>query len=183
MPSEDFLVQLRELLMDRRMWCAVGQVLAPNATDKHFAITGDDVYVDVQLSPNGEQVLCRLGTVGGGIGLGIWSIPPPGSQVAVLVPQGDVEADPVVVAVLSSGAPPDGLADGGTIVIAVKGGQQVLIHDGSASDAKPLCTKADFDNHQHLPGTLSAPSTGGQVTGSTGAPSSAAAGTQVLKAK
>lgn len=56
------------------------------------------------------------------------------------------------------------------------------VYLGDESGAKALATKDDIDKHTHLAGSLSAPATGGPVTGSTGAPSAPITGTTKVKA-
>jgi hypothetical protein len=56
----------------------------------------------------------------------------------------------------------------------------VTVYIGDESGANPLPTKADFDAHTHLAGTLA--NGGGPVTGVTGAPVAPATGTIRLKA-
>lgn len=108
-----------EVLADDRVWFAVGIVRARPNEDKHFeAITKDgklvDVSVEVDIMPRRESVTCRLGGFGGA--RGIWRIPPPGTEVAVAIPGGELEGGPVIVAVLSSRDVPAGL-DEDTLVV------------------------------------------------------------------
>lgn len=141
MSSEGYIPLLKRLLADGKVWTTVGVVKAPEG-EEHYEITDDDVYVDVKLC-SGDQVLCRLGAMGaGGAGLGLWCIPAVGTEVAVLVPRGELEADPVIVAILASGQVPDGLDGSGTTVLVVKAGATVLVHDGDAGDAVRLAKHA-----------------------------------------
>ena len=137
---------LRFVLQDQRVWTGLG-VVQPPPGETHFIIEEDDVLVEVQLMPNKEQLLCRLGSFGGGPG-GIWNIPPIGAEVAVLVPTGEFEADPIIIGTLSTGNVPDGLS-GDTIVIVARSGAQVLIHDGDSGETEPLIRKTEFDSHFH----------------------------------
>jgi hypothetical protein len=57
-----------------------------------------------------------------------------------------------------------------------------MVYLGAESNAKALATKDDIDNHTHLAGSLSAPTGGGPVTGTTGAPTAPITGTTKLKA-
>jgi hypothetical protein len=132
---------LREALADGRVWTAIGRVSRFDGEPAHFEIfpasAGEraDVIVDVELFPQGERVACRLAGAGA-----LWAIPPVGAEVAVLVPTGDYEADPIIVGVL--GFPGDGLAESTVIIVAPQGGQ-VLIHDGASGDAQALALKSD----------------------------------------
>lgn len=179
---------IREVLADRRAWVYLGIVTKFAGESSHYEIDGEDIVVDVQLAPDGYPALCRLGVSAGGPGAGVWFIPPEGAEVLVCVPEGELEADPVIVAILSTGQVPDGVAPGVT-VIAVPAGGQVLVHDGSASEAVPLATLADvqavqdaLDGHRHGPGTFAA---GGDavfgLSGSVSVP--APVGTSVIKGK
>ena len=165
------LGELREVLHDGRVWTALGVVYAPNG-QSHYSIEDNDVLVEVQLVQSGERgggelVTCRLGAVGGALAggacSGLWKVPAPGTEVAVLVPMGELEADPIIVGVLSSGGVPSEL-DADTLVlvgpkkIVVRGGdqvhiecasgQQVVIDDGSGS-TEPLVRKSEFEAHTH----------------------------------
>ncbi len=97
--------EMRQALRDRRVWTGLGVVRQfPGESSHYEELTGEDadLLVDVELMPNGERVLCRTAWT-----YGAWSIPPVGAEVAVLIPEGDFDADPIIVAVLTA---PDGLA-------------------------------------------------------------------------
>jgi hypothetical protein len=136
---------LRELLDDGKVH--VQRALVVLEGQSHFEIVegGADVLVDVELQPSQVRCTARLGGLGGGPGRGIWCIPPVGAEVVVLVPDGDLEAGPIIVGAESSGQVPDGL-DGTTIVIVPAPGGKVLIHDGDASEAQQLATLGDLNN-------------------------------------
>lgn len=148
-----------------------------------------DVFVDVVLLPGGEPAGCRLAKAMGGPGWGMWWIPPAGCEVIVLVPDGTIEADPVLLCALDNDETHPDL-DPGRIVIAAPAGGEVYITD-AAGGAAALATKADIDalaervaTHVHPKGMIVC--TGGTVTGSSAVASGdtpAAAGTSVLKAK
>lgn len=131
-----------------RASCTIGIVGARAQGDSHFEQADGRVRVDVQIQ-SGEHVWARLGGVAGGRGVGIYSIPLAGSEVLVALPDGAVDGEAVLLATLDTGEVPDGLTAGGTTVIAVPAGEQVLVHDGAAGDAKALATKEDVDNHTH----------------------------------
>ncbi len=151
---------LRELLRSGATVTDIGVVTSDPEADAHYEIVDDEehgkgILVCVRLGHGGQLVWARLGATAGGAGSGVWSIPREGTEVAVLLPMADEAcpfygADPLVVAVFSSGAaPPDGLDDGGTIVICPPSGKTVLVHDGTASDAKPLVNVQPFNDHKH----------------------------------
>lgn len=156
------LDSIKEALADGRVWVALGVVTLFEGETSHYELEDGDLLVDVQLVPNGEPLLCRLGT-----GHGIWAIPPVGAEVLVALPEGDFEANPVIVGVLISSVP-NGLQEN-TYVVQVPSGGTVKIHDGSAGDCKSLVTKEEFNAHSH--------------TGNGVAPTVQVPGTSVLKAK
>lgn len=197
------LSQFADALADGKVWAGVGRVTKFAGETSHFEIIpGDaenlaDVMVDVAVFPNGEAVACRLGMSGG-----VWQIPAEGAQVAILVPMGDYEADPVIVGVLGYPRSADIATATGlsatTAVIVVPSGGQLLVHDGAAGDAVPLATKADvqaltdkvnahadaFLTHTHATAALGPP-VAPVVVPPAVAPSHAPdpAGTTVLKGK
>lgn len=149
------LSDMRELFKDRRMWCAVGTVTAPEG-EAHWHIasndsgTAVDVIIEVVLQPSEDPVSCRLRG-------GIWEVPNVGDEVAVLLPEGALDFMPIVVCKLSGRSVPTTQGPTpGNIVIAVPAGMQVLVHDGSGG-AVPLALKSDvesvnakYTHHVHL---------------------------------
>lgn len=186
---------MREALADGKVYSALGVVRKFDGETAHYELDGEDVLVDVEIMPNGERALCRL-ACGAGPGLGLWFVPPEGTEVAVLVPQGDLEADPVVVGCLSSGDVPDGLTTSNWVIVVPAGGQ-LLVHDGSAGSAQALATKADLQahkdwidaaiiqhTHSYLPGPGSAaPTATAVIVAPTPPTAPSPSGTSVLKAK
>ena len=131
------LTSMREVLRDGRVWGALGLVTKDG--DSHWSFDEDgDVLVEVELVPSGETLTCRLACVAGGAGRGIWSVPPVGSEVAIMMPEGSIDAEPMIVGVLSSGSTPDGIGENVTVIANV----QVLVHDG-AGGAVSLALKSD----------------------------------------
>lgn len=119
---------VRQAMRDRRYWVGVGLVYQPNG-EEHWEIDDDiGVLVNVTLMPDGEPLLCRLAGLGEGGINGVWRIPPVGSEVAVGIPAGDIENDPILLGVLSSGGVPAEL-DADTLV--VRGPKVVIIADGA----------------------------------------------------
>lgn len=180
------LAQLKAALRDGKFWTGLGVVRVFPGETSHFEIvlTGEaepGVDLMVELASNGERLVCRLGATGG-----TWRIPAPGTEVAVLIPEGDLESDPIVVAILED---PPGLLGETNIVIAAPGGSEVLIYDGSGTP-ESLATKADLQAFKNIYDTHTHACTG--TTGGGGSPGVAAApvtpaptpaGTSVLKAK
>ncbi len=166
---------VRAALEDRRYWCGLGIVYKPDGEASHFEVDDDvGVLVNVELMPNGEPLLCRLGGLGSGGTTGIWRIPPVGTEVAVMIPAGDIAGDTMIVGVLASGNVPDEL-DADTVVI--KGPSNVLVIGSNVEirseggTAEPLITKSIFDAHVHPTGV-----------GPSGVPDNAASsGTSVIK--
>ena len=76
---------------------------------------------------------------GSGGGFGLWAIPRVGSIVAVLVPDGQIEFEPVIVGVLDNNAAPDGLDETLTLLaddrpVAIRA-PKVQLGDSDASEA------------------------------------------------
>lgn len=121
---------IRAALQDGKYWSGLGLVYKPNGEATHYEFDADvGVLVHVELMPNQEPLLCRLGGLGEGGAHGVWRIPPIGSEVAVLIPGGALENDPILVGVLASGGVPDEL-DEETLV--VKGPKVVIIAETNA---------------------------------------------------
>lgn len=130
------------------IWTALGVVEARDDSADYWAIADGDLRLDVRLA-RGGRAWARLSAIAAGSALGIWRIPPAGTEVLVAFPDGVIDGEAVVVAQLATGQLPDGLDGPGKVIVAVAAGEQVLIHDGNAGDAKPLATKDDVDNHTH----------------------------------
>jgi hypothetical protein len=113
------MAQIRQSMRDGKAWTGLGVVRQFPGESSHFDIEGAEVLVDVELVPNGERILCRLAAAGGG---GYWTIPAIGEEVAVVIPEGDVEADPVIVGTLSDA--PAGVAVDRVVI--VRAGVRVL---------------------------------------------------------
>lgn len=121
---------VRELFATHSFTTALGVVRKFEGESSHYEIDGGEVLVDVELVPNGEKVLCRLGFGG----RGVYSIPAVGSEVAVIIPASprslvadDLDNDPIIVAVLEN-APSQ--LDGDDIVV-VKSARVVIIADAA----------------------------------------------------
>jgi len=135
------LSDLRAVLKDARCWCVLARVDTHEGQTVHYTIgVGKDgrkeVLVDVVTTPGDIELRARLAGDGG-----VWRIPAMGTEVYVDIPAGQIDFAPAIVGIKP--AAPDGLAVG-TAVIALEAGGQLLIHDGTASQALPLATKADL---------------------------------------
>lgn len=140
------VAELRELVRDHRSWCRLGLVYEPDS-GSHYELVVEgstlvDVLVEVEIVPDRIPLTCRLSSVAGGSGIGIWTIPAVGDEVIVAVPDGDIAFAPTIVALLSTGDIPNpsgqGPAPGRTIIV----NDEVLVHDGSGG-AVPLALKSD----------------------------------------
>lgn len=172
------LSDIREVLKDRRMWAGLGVVVAPTDGSPHWRIETDDsgtaidILVEVVIQPDQIPITARLTA-------GMWTVPAIDEEVAILIPAGQVDFQPIIVGILSSNSVPNatGQAPSPTQIVIARG--KVYIHDGSGG-AEPLVRKSDFDGHTHGPGSFTNGS--GAVTG-VSAGASAATGTSVLEAK
>lgn len=110
------MAEVRAALEDGRVWTGLGVVFGPDG-GSHYEVDDDiGVLVHVELMPAREPLMCRLGGLGEGDALGVWRIPPVGTEVAVLIPSGELDDDPMIVGVLSSGGTP-GELDADTLVV------------------------------------------------------------------
>ena len=129
----------------------MGVVLDSEDGGPHFDLDGEDMTVDVQLMPSGDEITVRVGTVAGGFYRGIWAVPPVGAEVKVSVPDGDLAFQPVIDSWYSSGQLPEGIGEA-TLVIAAPPGGEIYLHDGSGTlDA--LVKKSAYEAHKHPTGT------------------------------
>lgn len=167
------LSAVREALKDRRIYTCLALVVQ-GQDGIHYEIDEEegDILIEVVTVPEGISLTARLGAVAGGANTGIYAIPPVGTEVAIMIPSGDLNMGPIIVATLSTGgiSNPSGQGPTDTQTVIVNG--TVLIHDGSGG-AQPLVTKAEFDAHLHPTGV-----------GPSGVPNnSPITGTTVLKAQ
>lgn len=117
--------------MDGRFWTGIGTVLPAQGGDHFDLHDGQDCTVEVELHPGGRVITARVGSAGGGANQGVWRIPDPGDEVAVLVPDGEEDAGGIITCVLSTGQVPDSL--GGALLVRgiprviVQGDAEVLV--------------------------------------------------------
>lgn len=108
------LTALREVLQDRRSWAQLA-IVTTGDNGSHFDARDGDILVEVECVPSGNRLTARLGSIAGGPGRGVWAIPPVGTEVIVVTPDGDLAFSPTIVCTLSTGYVPDDLDD--TIVV------------------------------------------------------------------
>ena len=138
---------IRDALKDRSLWCGLALVKKHDGEDSHFDISDDgDVILSIVVMPEGTPVHARLGSFGGGAGLGIWRIPLEGCEVAWICPHGDIEeADMMVIGTLSTGELPQDLKDDND--------QMVMVHDEKIQiRSKNADVNIDADNLVNLQG-------------------------------
>ncbi len=128
-------------------------IVTDEDVDSHFSIegTGDgtDLFIEVQLVPGDERMTARMGVAGAGAGQGIWFIPPVGTEVVLIICDGEIEAGAVIVGVLSTGSLPNGVAAGTTVIT---NSSKVLIHNGNGTTDQ-LVLKTAYAAHVHPSGT------------------------------
>lgn len=136
------LTSLREAIRDGRTPLAAGIVKARNGS--FYEIDGEDVLVEVELVPSGRPVTCRMGMGGMGNRCGLWFVPEAGVEVAVAIPDGEQDASPMIVGILSPELP-DGVGPG---VVVIAAPSKVYIHDGTAGTDK-LVKATPYAAHVH----------------------------------
>ncbi len=132
---------------DLRQHFEIGVVTAEQG-DSHFTIEDGDIWVDVSLVPTGQPVTCRMSSIAGGPGRGVWMVPANGSEVCVAFPNGTIEGGGIIIANLSTANLPEGVAEDQIVIVAPK----VLVYNSDSADADPLPTLAEFRGHTHQTG-------------------------------
>lgn len=171
---------LRRALKDHRVWSKLAVVIDPDGDARHFELVTEDgvlvdIIVEVETVPDRVPLSCRLS---GGVG-GEWRVPAIGEEVVVCVPDGMIDFQPTIVAVLSSNEIPNPVGQGPAAGRTIITNSEIFAHDGTGG-AQALPTKADYDalkakydGHKHaafLGGTAS-------VAGLTSSPASDPTGT------
>jgi hypothetical protein len=94
--------------IDTRHWVSYGTVAVvgdgePDFADPHAVnVSPSGVLVDVLLMPSGIPVTCRYAGIQGGGACTILAPIRPGDEVLVVIPDGEVRAVPVIVAILNA---------------------------------------------------------------------------------
>lgn len=96
------LTAMKEALRDKRCWACMGLVVEADA-GPHYQLDGDDVLVEVSVMPSEERLTARLGAIAGGAGRGVWAIPAVGTEVGLIIPEGETEFSPIITCTLSTG--------------------------------------------------------------------------------
>lgn len=137
---------LKQVLRDERVWAGRGKVIKPEGASSHWSVdtTGGKrrLLVEVELMPSGQDITCKLATVGGGAGKGLWFVPAVGSIVRVQLADGALDGYPAIVAVEDCGAADSDITDGRALLVAadivLKGATKLGGVD--ATEAVPLGT-------------------------------------------
>ncbi|MCP3669516.1 MAG: hypothetical protein GY814_03595 [Gammaproteobacteria bacterium] len=170
---------LKEAMKDGRAWCRLGIVLADDGEKPHFETVGGEVLVDVELQPSEEEITCVVSSPVGGSGVGVYAVPPVGSEVIVAIPDGEIVFQPTIVGVMAAEGP-DGLDDTTLVIVAPSGGN-ILLHDGDNA-TESLARKSDMEALEtHIDGHFHPAPLG--PTGKPTVLSPVAACTSVLKGK
>lgn len=117
--------------IDPRRWVVLAEVV-------EVGIDADEgvALVDVLVVPTGEEMTAQLSMVYAGEGFGFWAPPEPGTLVALLMPEGDPAAGPVVLGALWTAREPLPVADLATeqedvptsnVVLRVKSGNKLRL--------------------------------------------------------
>ena len=160
---------MTEALDDLKSYFETAIVTKEQGEDKHWDLFRGNIYVDCLLVPDEQPITCRLTTVAGGPGRGVWMVPAVGTEVAVAFPKGSMENGGIIIAVLGSAQVPDGIEENEIVIVAPK----VYIYNSDKAMAQPIPTLAEFKAHGHQTGTgPSAPTTDpivgvGVITGTT----------------
>jgi hypothetical protein len=174
------ITQLKAALADDKVHVKMGVVTLFDGESSHWELDDGDLFVDVEIAPQGQPVLCRMSTAIGGANLGLWLVPPVGTEVIVAFPDGDFEGNPVIIGCMTSGTAPANLS-ASIVVLRCPAGGEVRIDDGSG--AVPLATLADVQAvaSAHSGHTHTGVTTGMGTSGPAGSVS--VTGTSVLKGK
>ncbi len=133
---------------DLKQHIEIGVVTA-DVGESHFEIRDNDIWVEVRLKPTDQPVTCRMSSIAGGPGRGVWMVPPVGAEVVVAFPNGKIDAGGIIIANLSSANLPEGVAEDTIVIVA----PNVLVYDTVSGNAKELPTMAEFKAHTHSTGT------------------------------
>lgn len=135
------LTDIRAVMRDNRVWSGLAIVVQPD-DGPYWQIIGTDgedadIHVEVVLQPSGVPLTARLRA-------GVWEVPAVGDEVAVIIPDGATDFQPIILGILSTGSVPNPSGQGpapGRILL-VK--PSVMVHDG-AGGAASLALKSDVE--------------------------------------
>ena len=133
------LSDVRRVLQDQRRWTAIGLIVARTDGAPHWRVEMDgsnavDIMVDVVLQPSQIPLPCRLKS-------GMWIVPRIGEEVAVSIPDGEIDFMPVIEGVLSSNSVPT--VQGPTPDRMVLERTEIVAHDGTGG-AVPVAIASDL---------------------------------------
>jgi hypothetical protein len=115
---------VRRLLPTNGMTIMTGLVFVPDGASSHFKLESrggkiSDVLVEVEtVGAQRQDLTCRLATLVGGPGCGLWRVPPVGAEVVVALPDGQPDHMPTIIGVLSTGETPKRVSPERTVLVA-----------------------------------------------------------------
>lgn len=136
------LAAMREAMQDARAGrsVALGLVVSDDDSGSHYEATDTDILVRVELQPEQRKLWCRL--AGMAAGRGVSMIPAVGDEVVIVIPGGEIHADPVLVAILATGSVSGNMAErtvvitGNDVKITALAGGTVSVNGGNVSIPK-----------------------------------------------
>jgi hypothetical protein len=133
------MTEIRSALRDERRWTAIGVIVANTDGSPHWRVEMDgseavDIMVDVVLQPSQVPIECRLQA-------GMWIVPRIGEEVAVSIPDGQIDFLPCIIGILSSNEVPT--VQGPTPDRMVFERDEIVAHDGEGG-AVPVAIASDL---------------------------------------
>lgn len=108
------LTAMRELFKDDKTWCLAARVALHDGETEHYEVTPEGAMsVSVRTHMHDVQINAIL--KGGGAGIGIWFIPPIGTEVMIAFDGGEFEGDAYIAGI--HGDSPTGLTPGKILII------------------------------------------------------------------
>jgi len=105
------LSDLKHVTADHRIYGYRARVIKPADASSHWRIVSKGgkrrCLVEVETIPGSQDLTCKLSTVAGGAGTGLWFIPKVGTIVRVHVEEGQIDGYPAIVAIEDSGGFPE----------------------------------------------------------------------------
>lgn len=116
------LSDLKALMDDGKAFALMGLVAKPTSGPHWRKVEGKngrtDILVEVETAPLGYDLTCRLTSEAGGAGMGLWRVPAVGTEVLVVIPDGEIDFMPTIAKVYSSGSVPTRASDQRTVMVA-----------------------------------------------------------------